>query len=99
MSLNEAKSKKIDGRLFAEEYLNKVLKPRCETFAEIYKKVPKLSTILVGESPASESYLKLKAKFFSKLCVESEVFRLPEATTEEELLEFIDKQNHDNKID
>ncbi|MCK5409343.1 MAG: bifunctional 5,10-methylenetetrahydrofolate dehydrogenase/5,10-methenyltetrahydrofolate cyclohydrolase [Candidatus Heimdallarchaeota archaeon] len=99
MSLKEVKSKKIDGRLFAEEYLNKVLMPRCETFTKIYKKVPKLSTILVGESPASESYLKLKEKFFAKLCVESEVFRLPEATTEEELITFIDKQNHDDKID
>ncbi len=99
MSLNEVKSKKIDGRLFAQEYLDKVLKPRCETFVDIYKKLPKLSTILVGESPASESYLKLKDKFFAKLCVESEVFRLPEETTEEELLAFIDKQNHDNQID
>ncbi len=99
MSLNEVKPKKIDGRLFAQEYLNKVLKPRCETFTEIYKKVPKLSTILVGENPASESYLKLKEKFFAKLCVESEVFRLPEETTEEELLAFINKQNHDNQID
>ncbi|MCK5142032.1 MAG: bifunctional 5,10-methylene-tetrahydrofolate dehydrogenase/5,10-methylene-tetrahydrofolate cyclohydrolase, partial [Candidatus Heimdallarchaeota archaeon] len=99
MSLNEVNSKKIDGRLFAEEYLNKVLMPRCETFTKIYKKIPMLSTILVGESPASESYLKLKEKFFAKLCVESEVFRLPEATTEEELITFIDKQNHDDKID
>ncbi|MHA1201415.1 MAG: bifunctional 5,10-methylenetetrahydrofolate dehydrogenase/5,10-methenyltetrahydrofolate cyclohydrolase [Candidatus Heimdallarchaeaceae archaeon] len=93
------KSIKIDGRLFAQEYLNKVLKPRCEAFTEIYKKLPKLSTILVGENPASESYLKLKEKFFAKLCVESEVFRLPEETTEEELLAFIDKQNLDDQID
>jgi len=99
MSLDEAKSKKIDGRLYAQEYLNKVLKPRCETFTEIYKKLPKLSTILIGENLASESYLKLKEKFFAKLCVESEVFRLPKETTEEELLAFIDKQNHDDQID
>ncbi len=99
MSLNKVKSKKIDGKLFAQEYLDKVLKPRCETFADTYKKLPKLSTILVGESLASESYLKLKEKFFAKLCVESEVFRLPEKTTEEELLAFIDKQNHDDQID
>ena len=99
MSLDEIKSKKIDGRLFAQEYLNKVLKPRCKTFVEIYKKVPKLSTILVGESPASESYLKLKENFFAKLCVKSEVFRLPEEITEKELLAFIEKQNLDDQID
>ena len=99
MSLSEETSKKIDGRLFAQEYLEKVLKPRCEIFTKVYKKLPKLSTILVGENPASESYLKLKERFFAKLCVQSEVFRLPEETTEEELLEFINKQNKDDQID
>ncbi|MBY8999342.1 MAG: bifunctional 5,10-methylenetetrahydrofolate dehydrogenase/5,10-methenyltetrahydrofolate cyclohydrolase [Candidatus Heimdallarchaeota archaeon] len=99
MSLKEGKSKKIDGRLFAQEYLEKVLIPRCKIFKEVYKKLPKLSTILVGENPASESYLKLKGKFFTKLCVKSEVFRLPKETTEEELLEFINKQNNNDQID
>lgn len=99
MGPEDINSKRIDGRLFAQEYSEKVLKPRCEIFNEVYKKLPKLSTILVGENPASESYLKLKEKFFANLCVESEVFRLPETITEEELLNFIDKQNNDDSID
>lgn len=99
MSIVNQKAQKIDGRLFAQEYLDKVLKPRCETFLEIYDKLPKLSTIMIGENPASESYIKLKEKFFTKLCVESEVFRLPVEISENELLEFIDKQNEDNQID
>jgi methylenetetrahydrofolate dehydrogenase (NADP+)/methenyltetrahydrofolate cyclohydrolase len=99
MNETEKDPKIIDGRLFSQEYLEKILKPRCEIFTEVYQKFPKLSTILVGEDPASESYIKLKDRFFEKLCVESELFRLPEETTEKELLEFIDGQNKDETID
>ena len=92
-------SKIIDGRLFSQEYLEKVLIPRCSIFTELYKKLPKLSTILVGTNPASESYIKLKERFFEKLCVESEVFRLPEDISQQELLDFIEEQNNDESID
>ncbi len=92
-------SKIIDGRQFANDYLEKILKPRCEFFLQNYNKLPKLSTILIGSNPASESYIKLKEKFFSNLCVESEVFRLPENTYEKELIKFIEKQNEDDSID
>ncbi|NPD89383.1 MAG: bifunctional 5,10-methylenetetrahydrofolate dehydrogenase/5,10-methenyltetrahydrofolate cyclohydrolase [Asgard group archaeon] len=99
MNQSEEKSKILDGRLFAQEYLEKILKPRCDIFREHYKKLPKLSTILVGSNPASESYIKLKERFFEKLCVESEVFRLPENIKEKEFLNFIEKQNKDDSID
>lgn len=89
----------VDGRKFAAEYFEKILEPRCEIFKEIYKEFPKLSTILVGSNPASESYIKLKERFFAKLCVESEVFRLPETISQEELIDFINKQNNDDSID
>jgi len=89
----------MDGKQFANDYLEKILKPRCELFIQNYNKLPKLSTMLVGSNPASESYIKLKEKFFSNLCVESEVYRLPESTSEEELVNFIEKQNRDDSID
>ncbi len=88
----------IDGRKFSKEYTNKVLKPRCEVIKGKYNKAPKLSTILVGEDPASESYRRIREKFFANLCVESDVLQLPEETTEEELLDIIDKQNNDDSI-
>ena len=99
MNSTENVSNIIDGRLFSQEYSEKILQPRCEIFTNIYKKLPKLSTIIVGEDPASESYLKIKERFFSKLCVESEVFRLPEDITEKKLLDFIKNQNKDETID
>ncbi len=88
----------IDGRKFSKEYTNKVLKPRCEVIKGKYNKALKLSTILVGEDPASESYRRIREKFFANLCVESDVLQLPEETTEEELLDIIDKQNNDDSI-
>ncbi len=88
----------IDGRKFSQEYTDKVLKPRCEVIKGKYNKTPKLSTILVGKDPASESYRRIREKFFANLCVKSDVLQLPEETTEEELLEIIDKQNNDDSI-
>ena len=98
MNMSDESSKIIDGRLFSQEYLEKVLIPRCDIFKEMYKKLPKLSTILVGSNPASESYLKLKERFFEKLCVESEVFRLPQDISQQELIDFIETQNNDESI-
>jgi len=89
----------IDGRKFSQEYTDKVLRPRCDVFKEKYNKVPKLSTILVGNDPASESYRRIREKFFANLCVDSDVIQLPEETTEKELLDIIDKQNNDDNID
>ncbi len=89
----------IDGRKFSQEYTDKILKPRCEVIKEKYNKVPKLSTILVGEDPASESYRRIREKFFANLCVESDVLKLSEEATEEELLDIINKQNNDDSID
>ena len=89
----------IDGRKFSQEYTDNVLKPRCDLFKEKYNKIPKLSTIIVGEDPASESYRRIREKFFSNLCVDYEAIQLPEETTEKELLDLIDKQNNDDSID
>ena len=89
----------IDGRKFSQEYTDKVLKPRCDVFREKYNKIPKLSTIIVGEDPASESYRRIREKFFANLCVDATVLQLPEETTENELLEIINEQNKDDNID
>ena len=89
----------IDGRKFSQEYTDKVLKPRCDIFKEKYNKVPKLSTIIVGEDPASESYRRIREKFFANICVDSSALQLPEETTENELLQIIDEQNNDDSID
>ncbi|MCE7742017.1 MAG: bifunctional methylenetetrahydrofolate dehydrogenase/methenyltetrahydrofolate cyclohydrolase [Candidatus Heimdallarchaeota archaeon] len=99
MSSIEEKNNIIDGRKFSKEYTDNVLRPRCEIFKEKYGSIPKLSTIIVGNDPASESYRRIREKFFASLCVDYDVSSLPEETTQEELLELIAKQNNDDSID
>jgi methylenetetrahydrofolate dehydrogenase (NADP+)/methenyltetrahydrofolate cyclohydrolase len=60
--------------------------------------VPGLVTILVGEDPASQSYVSAKNKTAKNLGIHSEQVTLPVDTAEQELLELIAKYNKDDKI-
>lgn len=60
--------------------------------------VPGLVTILVGENPASVSYVKLKIKTAESLGFHEIQSNQPEFITEEELLKLIDQYNKDPKI-
>ncbi|MBU0674731.1 MAG: bifunctional methylenetetrahydrofolate dehydrogenase/methenyltetrahydrofolate cyclohydrolase FolD [Proteobacteria bacterium] len=60
--------------------------------------VPGLVTILVGENPASVSYVTAKSKTAKALGIYSEQVDLPADTSEEKLLALIDQYNNDEKI-
>src|SRR6056297_1698771 len=60
--------------------------------------VPGLGVILVGEDPASRSYVKAKERACEKAGIFSDDNRLPTGTSEEELLKIIDRMNDDPKI-
>jgi len=60
--------------------------------------VPGLVTILVGENPASVSYVTAKGRTAKELGIYSEQIDLPADVSEEELLSLIDKYNKDAKI-
>ncbi|EMY77074.1 tetrahydrofolate dehydrogenase/cyclohydrolase, NAD(P)-binding domain protein [Leptospira weilii serovar Ranarum str. ICFT] len=62
-------------------------------------RIPKLATILVGNNPASETYVAMKIKACNSVGMGSEMIRLGEQTTTEELLAVIDKLNSDPNID
>lgn len=59
---------------------------------------PGLAVILVGEDPASQVYVKNKEKACHDLGYYSEVHRLPANTTQEALLELVNKLNHQSNI-
>ena len=59
---------------------------------------PGLAVILVGEDPASQVYVRNKENACKEVGFYSEVYRLPEETSQEELLALIDKLNNDEKI-
>jgi len=60
--------------------------------------VPGLAGILVGQDEGSATYVRLKEKAAEALGIHSQAVRLPEDTTEEQLLKQIDKLNLDSKI-
>lgn len=66
---------------------------------EKYGRAPHLAVILVGEDPASQSYVKSKGKDAEQVGYKSTTIRLPEETSEEELLEVIGKLNADDAVD
>ena len=59
---------------------------------------PSLTVILVGEDPASQVYVRNKERAATEVGIHSNVIRLSEETTQEELLEYVNKLNHDASI-
>jgi len=63
------------------------------------KKTPHLAAVIVGNDGASLTYVNAKVKACERVGFESTLLRLPEETTEEELLNEIAILNIDNDID
>ena len=59
---------------------------------------PGLATVLVGADPASQVYVRSKARLAAELGMASFDFRLEETTTEAELLAVIDELNSDERV-
>lgn len=60
---------------------------------------PHLAAIIVGEDPASQTYVSSKEKAAQSVGILSSVYRYPESITEEELLIAIDFLNDDKGVD
>ena len=59
---------------------------------------PCLATILVGEDPASATYVKMKQNTCTRVGMKSKAITLPKDTTTEELLQAIDDLNNDETV-
>jgi len=60
---------------------------------------PRLDVVLVGDDPASEVYVRSKAKTSNELGMRSETHLLPETTGQAKLEELIDRLNGDDEVD
>jgi methylenetetrahydrofolate dehydrogenase (NADP+)/methenyltetrahydrofolate cyclohydrolase len=58
-----------------------------------------LATVLVGDDPASEVYIRLKHKAADAAGIEAVDYRLPVTTPEDELIELVEELNVDDTID
>ncbi|WP_173916190.1 bifunctional methylenetetrahydrofolate dehydrogenase/methenyltetrahydrofolate cyclohydrolase FolD [Halobacillus sp. Marseille-Q1614] len=59
---------------------------------------PKLVVVIVGEDPASKSYVKGKQRASENVGMNSDLLELPEDTTEEKLLNIINDLNEDSSV-
>ena len=71
------------------------LEDRIDSLKSNHSAVPGLAAVIVGDDPASQVYVRNKTRRFSKLNLHSETIRLPEETSQEELLTTINTLNND----
>lgn len=81
----------IDGKALAAK-MQAELKVKVDRLKEA-DNVPGLAVILVGEDPASQIYVRNKARQATAIGLNSSVVRLPETVTEQELLDLIEQYN------
>lgn len=87
----------LDGKKLARE-LEAELAVRVQKIKERAGVTPVLATILVGDDPASATYVKMKGNACERIGMESRRIHLPQNTTTEELLAQIDELNADKRV-
>lgn len=87
----------IDGKKVAKETRAQIAQETVKLIADTGV-TPGLAAVLVGEDPGSQIYVRNKRKACADAGIYSEEHKLPEETTEDELLRLIDKLNNDEKI-
>jgi len=87
----------ISGTEIAKQ-IREELKQEIAELKDKHNLIPGLATVLVGEDPASQSYVSGKEKTSLALGIYSERHDLPVDTSQKDLLVLIDKLNKDPKI-
>ena len=87
----------LDGRKYADQALNETT----EKVQALRRSgiVPGLAVILVGEDPASQTYVRSKGRACDRCGIYSRTVILPEDTSQKELEKLILELNHDDQID
>lgn len=88
----------LDGKTLAKER-ELALKEEVGTLKEKYNKVPVLATILVGDDPASVTYVRMKENACARVGIESIHVGLEGSISEEELVNKIKELNDDENVD
>lgn len=88
----------IDGKYLASHRRDE-LKLRIQHHLEQGQRAPGLAVILLGNDPASHIYVANKRKACEEVGIISHAYDLPTDTTQEALMDLIDKLNQSNAID
>lgn len=87
-------AKIIDGKAIAKK-LRAEYHARVDHLRSRYNVTPALAVILVGENPASQSYVRNKIAGCKEVGIRSELIELPASVSEEAVLEHIERLNND----
>lgn len=87
-------AKIIDGKAIAKK-LRAEYHARVDVLRSRYNVTPALAVILVGDNPASQSYVRNKIAGCKEVGIRSELVELPASATEQQLLDHIERLNND----
>lgn len=87
----------IDGKLISKQVKEKIAKEVLDIKNDFNIEIG-LAVVIVGDNPASRIYVNNKKKSCAECNIESYEYALPEETTEEELLNLIEKLNENKRI-
>jgi methylenetetrahydrofolate dehydrogenase (NADP+)/methenyltetrahydrofolate cyclohydrolase len=87
----------IKGTRLAHRVRAEVAKEVTELTAK-YGVSPKLVTVIVGDDPGSQMYVNMKRKACAKAGILSDHHGLPESTSQDQLLELLQKLNNDKTV-
>jgi len=88
----------LDGKKLSEEIKLEIAQ-EVATIKANGGNIPHLAAVLVGNNPASESYVRSKVRSCDQVGFESTLIRKDDSITEEELLEIIDELNTSEDVD
>jgi methylenetetrahydrofolate dehydrogenase (NADP+)/methenyltetrahydrofolate cyclohydrolase len=87
----------ISGKVLSKEIREEV-RIKVEELKATYKAIPHLAVVLVGEDPASQSYVKAKERACAKAGMKSTGIIKSNSISEQELLEIVFELNNDKDV-
>lgn len=91
--------KLLDGKLISSQIKSEIATIVQENFVDKGVDPPHIAAILVGEDPASQTYVAAKEKACREVGFTSSVYRYPDSISEQKLLEVVHFLNNDEQVD
>lgn len=91
-------TKLIDGKKIAQAIKEEIAQ-QVKTITDKEERPPHLAAVLVGNDPASETYVASKGRACTEVGFDSSTYKLEADVTEKELLQTIDFLNNDPEVD
>lgn len=93
-----AKALLLEGKPVADKVMEE-LKASIDALLPRMGRPPGLAVVLVGEDPASQVYVRIKGRSAKKLGIRTFDHRLPEDTSQQDIVSLIEALNRDEKVD